>query len=102
MRTAYSRAQSFKKGFNYVEPKKMFLGRDENRTDMFSYYVPVKETLKCLLESDLWKNCVSGEHSTESPSESDVLSNISDGQKSNDFFWSKSIMLQASTIPGCF
>ncbi len=86
MRTAYSRAKSFKEKFNYVEPKKIFLGRDENRVDRFAYYVPVRETLKCLLESDLWKNCVSGEHSPKSPS--DVLSDIGDGQifKNNDFF----------------
>lgn len=86
MRTPYSRVKSFKEKFNYVEPKKMFLGRDENRIDRFAYYVPVRETLKCLLESDLWQNCVSGEHSPESPS--DVLSDISDGQifKNNDFF----------------
>ncbi|KAK0140164.1 hypothetical protein N1851_022918 [Merluccius polli] len=85
MRTAYSRTQTFKKKFNYVEPKKMFLGRDDNRTDRFAYYVPVRETLKCLLESDLWQK--SGEHSAESPT--DVLSDISDGHqifKSNAFF----------------
>ena len=84
MRTIYSRAQTFKKKFNYVEPKKIFLGKDENRRDRFAYYVPVRETLKCLLESDLWQK--SGEHSAESPS--DVLSDISDGQifKSNDFY----------------
>ncbi len=29
MRTAHSRAQCFKKMFNYVKPKKVFLGRDE-------------------------------------------------------------------------
>lgn len=63
MRTAYSRAQTFKKQFTYVEPKKMFLGKDEHRTDRFAYYVPVNETLKHLLKSDLWQK--SGEHSTE-------------------------------------
>lgn len=36
MRTAYSRAKSFKEKFNYVEPKKIFLGRDENRLDRFA------------------------------------------------------------------
>ena len=45
--------------------------------------MPVRETSKCLLESDLWQK--SGEHSAESPS--DVLSDISDRQifKLNDF-----------------
>lgn len=84
MGTAYSRTQTFKKKLNDVEQKKMFLGRDENRTDRFSYYVPLRGTLKCLLESDLWQK--SREHSAESPS--DVLSDISDGQifKSNVLF----------------
>ncbi|XP_062268268.1 uncharacterized protein LOC133974641 [Platichthys flesus] len=86
MRMAYSHAQSLKNKFNYVEPKKMLLGRDENRTDRFAYYVPVRETLKCLLESDLCQICLSGQPSSE-PS-SDILGDISDGQifKSNDFF----------------
>ena len=86
MRTVYSRTQSFKKKFNYVEPKKMFLGRDENRTDRFAYYVPVRETLKGLLESDLCQIGLSGQPASESPS--DVLGDISDGQifKSNNFF----------------
>ncbi|MEQ2280339.1 hypothetical protein AMECASPLE_018701 [Ameca splendens] len=66
--------QTFKKAFNYVEPKKMFLGRDENRTDRFAYYVPLRETLKCLLESDLRPK--TEEPSTESPA--DVLCDISD------------------------
>lgn len=72
--------------FNFVEPKKLFLGRDENRRDRFAYYVPVRETLKCLLESDLWLSCVSGAHSTETSV--DVLSDISDGQifENKDFF----------------
>ncbi|XP_076875209.1 uncharacterized protein LOC143525314 isoform X2 [Brachyhypopomus gauderio] len=78
MRTAYSRAQSFKQIFNYVEPTKIFLGSDENRSDRFAYYVPLRETLKCVLESDLWQKCVSREHSSESPS--DILNDITDGQ----------------------
>ncbi|XP_023184309.1 uncharacterized protein LOC111606963 [Xiphophorus maculatus] len=84
MRTAHSRVQTFKKNFNYVEPKKIFLGRDENRTDRFAYYVPLRKTLKCLLESDLWKK--SRQHTSESPS--DILSDINDGQiyKFNNFF----------------
>ncbi|CAI5687008.1 unnamed protein product [Oreochromis niloticus] len=86
MRTTYSRVQSFKEMFNYVEPKKNFLGQSQNRTDQFAYYVPLRETLKCLLNSDLWQKCVTGEQSAGSSS--DVLCDISDGRifKSNNFF----------------
>lgn len=45
MRTAYSRTQSFKKMFNFVEPKKLFSERDENQRERFAYYVPVRETV---------------------------------------------------------
>ena len=50
---------------------------------------------------ELLQNCVSGEHSPKSSS--DVLSDISDGQilKNNYLFFSKSIMCQVSSIPGC-
>lgn len=86
MRTAHTRAQCFKKNFNYVEPKTVLLGRDENRKDRFAYYVPVKETLKCLLQSDMWQDCMSEEHPTDTPT--DVLTDVTDGQmfKSNEFF----------------
>lgn len=76
----------FKNKKKDMEPKKTLLGRDENRTGRFAHYVPERETLKCLLESDLQQNCVSGEHSAESLL--DVVFDIRDGQifKSNDFF----------------
>lgn len=88
MRTIYSRNQTFKKMFHYVEPKKLLLGTDEHRQDRFAYYVPIKETLKYVLESNLWLN--SSAHIREQSTESgvDVLSDISDGQifKQKEFF----------------
>lgn len=85
MRTTYSRAQTFKKMFKYIEPQKIQLGTDENMTPWFAYYVPVKDTLKNLLESDMWKNSVS-QQSCEN--DSDVFGDITDGHsfKSNPFF----------------
>lgn len=46
MRTAHSRARCFKDMFEYGEPKKVLLGKDEDRKDRFAYYVPVLNTLK--------------------------------------------------------
>nr|XP_020467541.1 uncharacterized protein LOC109966765 [Monopterus albus] len=85
LRTTYSRAQAFKKMFKYIEPKKIILGTDENMTQRFAYYIPVIQTLKSLLESELWKNSVS-QQSCEI--DSDVFGDIRDGQnfKSNRFF----------------
>nr|XP_055039672.1 uncharacterized protein LOC129427310 isoform X2 [Misgurnus anguillicaudatus]XP_055039673.1 uncharacterized protein LOC129427310 isoform X2 [Misgurnus anguillicaudatus] len=84
LRTVYSRSQAFKKVFSYVEPKRILLGRDENRKEQFAYYVPVKETLRCLLNSDIGKNYISM-HLTEN--NSDILCDCSDGQilKCRDF-----------------
>lgn len=54
MRTAYSRVHFFIDVFKYVEPKKVFLGRDENSTEIFAYNVPVLNTLKSMMESSFW------------------------------------------------
>lgn len=72
--------------FHYVEPKKLLLGRDENGKDRFAYYVPIKDTLKCLLQSKLWQDKTA--HMTEQSTETGVLSDISDGHlfKQSEFF----------------
>ena len=46
MRTAYSRTQCFKDMFKYVEPKKILLGRDENRIGTPLYPVHAERALK--------------------------------------------------------
>lgn len=56
LRTTYARAQTFKRMFKYVEPKAVRLGYDENMRQRIAYYIPVKQTLISLLESELWKN----------------------------------------------
>lgn len=86
MRTVYSRTETFKKMFHYVEPNKLLLGRDENGKDQFAYYVPIKDTLKCLLQSKLWQDKTA--HMTEQSAETGVLSDISDGHlfKQSEFF----------------
>lgn len=74
MRTVYSRTQAFKKMFKYAEPVKVYLGRDETRSLRFAYYVPIKETLKCLLVSDLWQNCVAQHTHSSKPNMSQTNS----------------------------
>lgn len=87
LRTTLSRAQTFKKMFNYIEPKKVKLGNDENMSERFAYYIPLKETLNNLLESELWKNSVS-QHCFETDCNPDDFGDISDGKNftSNQFF----------------
>ena len=58
LRTTYSRTQTYKKMFKYIEPKKLTLGNDENMTERFAYYIPIKQTANSFLESELWKNSV--------------------------------------------
>lgn len=82
--TAYSQTQTFKKKFKYIEPKKLTLGIDESNTQINAYYIPLKQTLHTLLESELWKNHVTQQYTADSREFSD----IHDGQilKSNKFF----------------
>nr|XP_054588695.1 uncharacterized protein LOC107374433 isoform X3 [Nothobranchius furzeri] len=85
LRRTYSRAHTFKKVFKYTEPKQINLGNDENLTQRFYYYIPIKQTLSILLESELWKNSVLQQ---SSETNSDVFYDISDGQnfQCNQFF----------------
>ena len=85
MRTAYSRTQCFKDMFNYVEPKKILLGRDENRIERCAYYIPVLKTLKGMHRSDFWQGLISVDPNV---SKTDVLSDSCDGKvfMSNTFF----------------
>ncbi|CAI5685968.1 unnamed protein product [Oreochromis niloticus] len=86
MRTAYSRVQCFKDVFKYVEPRKVFLGRDENRMERFAYYVPLLNTLKSMLESSFWQGLISVD--PNNVSRPDVLRDCCDGNVfvSNKFF----------------
>lgn len=83
-RTAYSRAQCFKDMFKYGEPKKVLLGKDEDRKDRFAYYVPVLNTLKGMLGSKYWQGLMMA----HGVSKADVLFDCDDGKvfMSNVFF----------------
>ncbi|KAF7648410.1 hypothetical protein LDENG_00157310, partial [Lucifuga dentata] len=85
LRTTYSRGKTFKKMFKYIEPKKIILGNDENMTERSAYYIPVKQTVNCLLESEFWKNSLSQQ---SCDTDSDHFGDVSDGQtfKSSQFF----------------
>lgn len=85
LRTAYTRAQTFKRMFKYVEPKVVRLGYDDEMRQTNAYYIPVKQTLTNLLESQFWKSSVL-QQTTETDAR--VLSDTCDGQafKSNPFF----------------
>lgn len=85
LRSIYSRAQVFKSMFRHIEPTKITLGSDENLMQRFAYYIPVKQTLANLLESELWKTTISQQ---SCHSNTDVLCDIEDGKicKSNKFF----------------
>ncbi|XP_056623445.1 uncharacterized protein LOC130436632 isoform X2 [Triplophysa dalaica] len=85
MRTNFSRTKTFKEMFRYTEPVKLYLGTDETRSQRFAHYVPLKDTLRSLLESDLWQKCAAQD--TCLPC-TDVLCDVIDGQvyKNNEFF----------------
>ena len=86
VRTAYSRTLCFKDMFKYVEPKKILLGRDENRTERCAYYIPVLKTLKGMQESGFWQGLMSVD--PNNVSKTDVLSDSCDGKvfMTNTFF----------------
>ncbi|CAN7939989.1 unnamed protein product [Ixodes hexagonus] len=50
-RTPHMRSVYFREHFAYVEPVSVYLGRSHTKKERFSQYVPIKETLKTLLEN---------------------------------------------------
>ncbi|CAN7978301.1 unnamed protein product [Ixodes persulcatus] len=50
-RTPHMRSAYFRKHFPYVEPVSVHLGRSRAKKERFAQYVPIKETLKMLLEN---------------------------------------------------
>ncbi|XP_056445578.1 uncharacterized protein LOC130381819 isoform X2 [Gadus chalcogrammus] len=85
LRTTYTRNQTFKKMFKYTEPRKVALGIDENMTQKFAYYIPVAESLKSFLQSDLWRNTQAQQFGDP---DVEVFTDLYDGQnfKCHQFF----------------
>lgn len=52
LRTNHTRKSVFKTHFNYVEPVSVYLGQNEFGKECFAQYVPVTESLKCLLQNE--------------------------------------------------
>lgn len=52
LRTNHTRKSVFKTHFNYVEPVPVYLGQNEFGKECFAQYVPVTESLKCLLQNE--------------------------------------------------
>lgn len=48
LRSDFSRTTFYKEKFSYVEPQPHYLGRNNQNKECLYYYVPVRETLKCL------------------------------------------------------
>ncbi|CAG9763786.1 unnamed protein product [Ceutorhynchus assimilis] len=86
LRTKYCRNNYYKKNFDYVEPKKVsvgFIGSKEH----FFYYVPIIETLKCMLKnSNVFARCVASE--AVNHQNDNCFSDITDGScfKTSTFF----------------
>lgn len=72
--------------FKHVEPKKILLGRDENKTERCAYYIPVLKTLKAMQESSFWQGLMAVNHINAS--KTNVLFDSHDGKvfMSNTFF----------------
>lgn len=86
-RSDNTRKNYFKHRFNYVSPKKQYLGRNSCGKDCFLQYVPVKETLRALLSHESVKQQYN-EAKESQPNDPHVLEDIRDGKlfKDNGIF----------------
>ncbi len=72
----------FKNSFNYVEPLPLYLGTNDSGKECFAQYVPIKETLTSLFESEAFKKQYEKVHSRLSTR--DILEDVWDGQNFTD------------------
>ncbi len=77
LRTDQCRKTVFKNSFNYVEPMPLYLGTNDSGKECFAQYVPIKETLNSLFESEDFKKQYELSHS-RLPNK-DVFEDIWDG-----------------------
>ena len=54
LRNTYFRNQFYQQNFMFNNPRKIFLGRNETHKLCHYYYVPILETIKCLLQSSIF------------------------------------------------
>lgn len=85
LRTTYSRNQTFSKNFKYTSAKKVALGMDANMTHKFAYYIPLAESLKNYLQSDMSKTAQPEQCGDPDP---EIFTDLFDGQnfKCHQFF----------------
>lgn len=99
--TGYTRKQFFFKNFNYVHPQPIHLGTDDNRSDRYVQYIPLKETLKAMLKDPVvWQEC----GKTQNVPPPGVLIDVCDGSCVQDkcSMYAARYKFKAYFIPGCF
>ncbi len=86
-RSDETRKTYFKRNFNYVAPKQVYLGRNASGKDCFLQYVPVRETLKALLSHESIRAQYT-EAKAHRSDDSHLLEDVRDGRnfKNKDIF----------------
>ena len=82
LRTDQRRKSVFKNHFNYVAPLPLYLGVSDSGKECFAQYVPIKETITSLFESEAFRKQYEKSHSRLSSP--DVLEDVWDGQNMTD------------------
>lgn len=97
IRSDETRKTYFKRNFNYVPPKKVYLGKNAKGNDRFLQYVPIKETLKVLLSHESVKTQYT-EAKTHSSDDPHLLEDVRDGRNFKDKEIFQQCMSSASII----
>ncbi|XP_047136285.1 uncharacterized protein LOC124813381 [Hydra vulgaris] len=59
LRSTYIRKEYYKKNMNFVGPMEISLGRNEHGFECYTYYVPIKETLKRICQNTNFASLIS-------------------------------------------
>ncbi|KAI7801292.1 hypothetical protein IRJ41_003851 [Triplophysa rosa] len=85
MKSDQTRKTFFKKSFSYVEPTQLYLGADAAGRERFFQYVPIKQTLRSLLNQSVVKDQYRQTKMKQmSQFQLDVLADVKDGKTIKD------------------
>lgn len=84
MRTNFTRKQYYEKYYNFIKPKKIDMGKIEDKESFF-YYIPILETLQALFRDENVANTIFADEDKHS---NNIFVNISDGNyyRKNAFY----------------
>lgn len=79
LRSTYLRKQFYKDQYEFIEPVKLLLGRDENHKNCYAFYIPIIDSIKLIMKNETLLNKYVNSSTSVETEISKYLHDITDG-----------------------